>query len=216
MLHRDIKPSNVLMENGTAKLGEFGLVTDNLVLGYGSQAGYGDHLAVEVWQGEPTSKKTDIWALGMTLYRLLHGAEWYSRSVEPRYIIVNGGFANTLKWLPHVPKRWRTVIRKMMADDPGKRYQNAEEVLAALGSLETGTNWDCTVEPDCVTWKAQKNDRLITVTWEKHSASKSKYSWRAESEPISGNGRTRTLGSSNGQISCADSEKALKEFFNSR
>jgi eukaryotic-like serine/threonine-protein kinase len=132
--------SNVLVENGTAKLGDFGLATDNLVLGYGSQPGYSDHLAVEIWQGEGTSKTTDIWALGMTVYRLLHGAEWYSRSVKPRCIIANGGFANSLKWLPHVPKRWRTVIRKMMADDPRQRCQNAEEMLAALGTLDNSVH----------------------------------------------------------------------------
>jgi serine/threonine protein kinase len=214
MLHRDIKPSNLLIENGTAKLGDFGFATDDLVLGYGSQAGYGDHLAVEVWNGEGTSKKTDIWALGMTVYRLLHGAEWYSRFVKPRYVIADGGFANSLKWLPHVTKRCRTVIRKMMADDPKQRYQNAEQVLAALGTLEAGTTWTCTVEPDRITWKAKKNDRLISVEWERHSAFK--YSWRAESEPADGKGRTRTLGSSNGQISYADSDKELKDFFKSR
>ena len=214
MLHRDIKPSNLLMENGTAKLGDFGLVTNDLVLGYGSQAGYGDHLAVEVWQGEGTSRKTDIWALGMTIYRLLHGADWYSRFVKPRYVIANGGFAASLKWLPHVPKRWRTVIRKMMADDPRQRYQNAEQVLAAFGKLETGTNWECTVDPHRVAWKAKKNDRLITVVWEKYSAFK--YSWRAESEPADGKGRTRTLGSSSGRISYANSDNELRKFFKSR
>jgi eukaryotic-like serine/threonine-protein kinase len=119
-----------------------------------------------------------------------------------------------LKWLPHVPKRWRTVIRKMMADDPRQRYQNAEQVLAALGTLKTGTNWGCTIEPDRITWKANKKDRLITVVWEKHSAFK--YWWRAESEPTDGRGRTRTLGSSNGQISYAASDKELKDFFKSR
>ncbi len=214
MLHRDIKPSNVLMENRTAKLGDFGLVTDNLVLGYGSQAGYGDHLAVEVWRGGPTSKKTDIWALGMTIYRLLHGAQWYSRSVEPRFVIGNGDFAASLKWLPHVPKRWRTMIRKMMADDPRERYQNSEQVLAALAKLEINTDWECSVDPDRVTWSGKKGDRHVMVVWEQHS--KFKHSWRAESQPTNGQGRKRTLASSNGQISYAASEKELKNFFKSR
>jgi serine/threonine-protein kinase len=214
MLHRDIKPSNLLSEDGVTMLGDFGFATDELVRGYASNAGYGDHLAIEVWQGHGTSAKSDIWALGMTIYRLLHGTDWYLRLVKPRYVIANGGFADSLKWLPHVPKRWRTVIRKMMADAPLQRYQNAEQVLAALGTLEIGTNWECTVEPNCVTWKAKKNNRVITVVWEKQSAFK--YSWRAGSQPAGGKGRTRTLASSNGHISYASSDKELKEFFKSR
>src|SRR5262249_50868481 len=95
MLHRDIKPGNVLLdESGVTKLGDYGLVTDNIILGYGSQAGYADHIAPEVWQGSGTSVRSDIWALGMTLYRLLHGAQWYSSSPTPRAVVPNGGFVD--------------------------------------------------------------------------------------------------------------------------
>jgi eukaryotic-like serine/threonine-protein kinase len=164
--------------------------------------------------GGPTSAKSDIWALGMTIFRLLHGAEWYSRAVRPKFVIADGGFVGSLKWLPHVPKRWRSVIRKCMADDPRQRYQNAEQMLAALGRLETGTNWECTVEPSRISWKGRKRDRLVTILWEKHSTFK--YSWCAESAPADGKGRTRTLGASRGQISYADADRELRDFFKSR
>lgn len=53
MLHRDIKPGNILLNAaGVAQLGDFGLVTDRLILGYGSQAGYSDHIAYEVWSAK--------------------------------------------------------------------------------------------------------------------------------------------------------------------
>ena len=84
------------------------------MFGYASHAGYSDHLAYELWHGVGTSVRSDIWALGMTLYRLIYGADWYARAVKPRFIIKEGGFADKLTWLPHVPKRWRTVIRKML------------------------------------------------------------------------------------------------------
>ena len=35
-----------------------------------SGIGYKDHIAYEVWSSAQTSQKSDIWALGMTLYRL--------------------------------------------------------------------------------------------------------------------------------------------------
>jgi len=49
MLHRDIKPGNILLsKQQIAQLGDFGIVTDDIILGYGSAAGYIDHLSPEV------------------------------------------------------------------------------------------------------------------------------------------------------------------------
>lgn len=36
-----------------------------------------DHLAPEVHTDQVTSVKTDVWALGMTIYRHLHGDAFY-------------------------------------------------------------------------------------------------------------------------------------------
>jgi serine/threonine-protein kinase len=66
----------------------------------------------------------------MTLYRLLHGAEWYSRGPAPRGIVRNGGFADTLQWLPHITPKWRRFIRKLLNDDPdfaASKYQSGSD-----------------------------------------------------------------------------------------
>jgi eukaryotic-like serine/threonine-protein kinase len=196
MIHRDIKPGNILLnKNGAAQLGDFGLVTDNIVVGYASGQGYSDHLAPEVLNGGGTSVKSDVWALGMTIYRMLHGAEWYSRLPQPRHIAGKGGFAKHLPFLPHIPKAWRTVLRTMMHDDTNARYQTANAALAAYAKFQTTPRWECDITADKVSWTCLHKKRKYFVVWEKVGTST--YNWSAWSEPT-GKGNKRSLGSSTG------------------
>lgn len=211
MIHRDIKPGNILIDSiGVAQLGDFGLVTDNLVLGYADQAGYTDHVAHEVWLGGGTNVKTDVWALGMTLYRLLHGKVWYEESPAPRYIVRNGKFADSLEWLPHVPKAWRRVIRKMLNDNPALRYQSAGEVFNALSMLPT-SEWITAVSPGSIRWEQFGVRRSRVVEWTQHSARK--HEWKAWSQPTGGSGRTMKLGGSNGLVAKRQAMQELEQFF---
>lgn len=211
MLHRDIKPGNILLNAaGVAQLGDFGLVTDNLVLGYGSQAGYADHIAYEVWHSEGTSARTDIWALGMTLYRLLHGKVWYELGTAPRYVVANGGFADSLRWLPHIPKAWRRAIRKMLNDEKALRYQSTSQVLNALSNLPTPV-WKPMVSPSLVRWEQLVGDRRRVVEWTEQSPTK--HEWKAWSEPVGTAGRVKTLGGSAGLVSKSKALRELENFF---
>lgn len=198
MIHRDIKPSNILLnKDGVAQLGDFGLVTDQIVLGYASQQGYVDHLAPEVHAGGGTSVKTDIWALGMTIYRLVHGGEWYSSlPAPPRHAVGKAGFAKNLPFLPHVPKVWRTVIRTMMHDDPKSRYQTANAVSQAYSRLHTTPRWSCIVNPTKIEWTCVHKTRKYFAIREQTGPGK--YSWSAWSEPAAGKGNRRNLGSAVG------------------
>lgn len=211
MLHRDIKPGNILIDAvGVAQLGDFGLVTDNLILGYGSQAGYLDHIAYEVWLGNGTSVKTDLWALGMTLFRLLHGQIWYDEAIAPKHIVQDGGFVDTLKWLPHIPKAWRRAIRKMLNDDPALRYQTAGQVLNALSGLPT-PNWATTVTPNLVRWEQILGARRKIVEWTQHSPRS--HEWKSWSEPFGVPGRSKSLGGSNGKVPRRQLIKQLEDYF---
>ena len=211
MLHRDIKPGNVLIDGaGVAQLGDFGLVTDNLIMGYGSQAGYSDHIAYEVWLGRGTSTKSDIWALGMTLYRLLHGKAWYEDALSPQSIVRDGRFANTLHWLPHITKPWRRAIRKMLNDDTSLRYQTAGQVLNALSGLPT-PSWSTTVTPSLVRWEQSSKGRLKVVEWSRQSAQK--HEWKAWSEPVGKAGRIKFLGGSLSAITKKQATNELEAFF---
>jgi serine/threonine-protein kinase len=211
LIHRDIKPANILLDTrGNAMIGDFGLVTDDIVFGYASDAGYYDHLAYEVWQGKGTSVRSDVWALGATLFRLLHGKLWYEEMPEPKDVIAHGGFADGLKWLPHIPKRWRRVIRQMMEDDSSKRYQSADQALSAIASLPVTPAWNASVDPNLVRWELESGSRLNIVEW---SRIPRQHQWVAWSEPSAGRkGRKMTLGGSKGIVSRKQAISELEKY----
>lgn len=211
MLHRDIKPANLLLDASKhTRLADFGLVTDDILFGYASLAGYTDHLAKEVFEDGITSIKSDVWAFDMTAYRLLHGLRFYSELPPPRNLIQDGGFAKKLPWLPHIPDRWRRFVRQAMQDDPYCRIQSAVEILKCLEKLPVEPDWECDYSEQKVTWNRIRKNRRVEVNWLKHSLRK--HEWEAYSFPLD-EGKRHRLGGSAGYIGKADVIRQLSLFF---
>ena len=76
LLHRDIKPDNILLTHcRTAKLGDFGLArpVELATAGNGLLVGTPHFMAPELFEGQPHSHATDVFALGITFYMMLTG-----------------------------------------------------------------------------------------------------------------------------------------------
>lgn len=210
MLHRDIKPGNLLMDRSrVSKLGDFGLVTDDIILGYADAAGYIDHLAPEVFETGQTSSRTDFWALGMTIYRLLHGDAWYRSSPAPRHLVRDLGYADRLTWLPHISSRWRRLIRGMLNDNPHQRLATHGKVLDALAGIAGEDCWDYDTIGASSRWRKRTKGRLIEVTLEPAGR---KWAWSAVSHPTA-KGVKRTVGTSGGAVNRAAADRSLRAFF---
>lgn len=211
MIHRDIKPGNILGAKKRFKIGDFGLVSDTLVFGYASDQGYTDHLAPEVHRDGLTSAQTDVWALGMTIYRILHGHPFYQENftgVDIACSIQNGGFALKLPWLPHVPDAWRKFLRKAMHDDTKHRFKTAFAMCQAAASLPIEPDWECNYSPNRVTWSRDKGSRQIQVEW--NIIGPKTHLWSANS---TGGVRDRRLDGVNTPIGKTEAVKALEGFF---
>jgi eukaryotic-like serine/threonine-protein kinase len=211
MVHRDVKPGNILRSKKRFKVGDFGLVSNSLIFGYASAAGYSDHLAPEVHQDDLTSAQSDVWALGMTIYRLLHGHPFYQAhftGIDIPESIKNGRFASCLPWLPHIPNAWRKFIRKAMHDDTAQRFKTGFAMCQAGASLSIEPGWECDYTPKKAHWKRKKGNRQIEVTRE--VLSPRKHLWSAISV---GGRRSRWLDGVKTPVSGSQATEELEAFF---
>jgi len=134
VVHRDLKPANVfLCEDGRVKVLDFGLAH---ALGRRRiDGGTPAYMAPEQWKGAPEDERTDVFALGVLLYRMLSGelpfpeqsdgkAFRSSRSSRP---------AAALE-VPEAPALG-TFAGRMLEKDPVDRPRDGREVLDALSTF---------------------------------------------------------------------------------
>lgn len=145
VLHRDIKPANIMLCDFGAKLSDFGLAT---VLGNrqaGSPKGYITHLAPEYFKNKATTELTDIYAMGITLFRSCnHIDDWADivRSLRnPRQKIINGKLISAIGFQSFVPRKLKRIINKACAINPMQRYQSAFEMRQALERVQLLIDW---------------------------------------------------------------------------
>eukprot|EP00474_Spongospora_subterranea_P010745 CRZ11203.1 hypothetical protein [Spongospora subterranea] len=87
-MHRDIKPSNILLDaGGNAKLGDFGLTNNvggaSIDESYrGTICGTPGFLSPELERSDKYNVKSDVWALGCTLYEILALRSVFQDTVE--------------------------------------------------------------------------------------------------------------------------------------
>lgn len=128
LIYRDMKPANTILKpDGSVKFIDFGIMraykpnqsSDTCCLG---TKGYA---APEQFGGSQTDARTDIFGLGMTMFRLVTGIN----PTEPPYEIKPICLVN-----PNLPKGLEYIISKCTQPNPAERYQSCDELMADLNN----------------------------------------------------------------------------------
>jgi TolB-like protein len=133
VLHRDLKPANVFVTTrGQVKILDFGMAHafGRRRLSGGTPA----YMAPEQWADDPEDERTDVFALGVMLYRMLTG-EYPFPEDGGRWASGPAG-APGLD-LPGVP-RLAELVGRMLAMAPRERIRDGAAVLEALAPVEEG------------------------------------------------------------------------------
>jgi serine/threonine protein kinase len=150
LVHRDIKPGNILVDRaGTVKILDMGLARffndeeDILTKKYDENVlGTADYLAPEqALDSHGVDIRADIYSLGATLYFVLTGRTPFSEGTVAQKLIWHQTrqpkAIRTLR--PEVPPALVAVVERMMAKDPGQRYQSPVDISLALEPWTGGT-----------------------------------------------------------------------------
>ena len=143
VIHRDIKPANMLLTAaGDIKISDMGaaLLLD-IEQTQISNIGSPGYMSPEQLRSEVLTHQTDIYSLGVVMYRLLTGyAPFKADNLPALCQLILHSTPPTLRSLrPDIPPQLERVVLRAMHKDKGERYQNWKDFgsdLAALGRFE--------------------------------------------------------------------------------
>lgn len=140
VLHRDLKPANILLDSERGPLlSDFGLaklVGEHSISSSGDIVGTPHYIAPEVWEGQPVTAQSDIYALSCILYEMLTGDKVFKGETPPQVMLAHfSPLALPQGWPEGVPDGLGVVLKSALARKPADRFASAAEMAQALAAL---------------------------------------------------------------------------------
>ena len=128
ILHRDIKPSNIIIRpDGLLTLIDFGSSCFIKDTGNKPQFVSRGYSAPELYNGEPSTRQTDIYSIGALLYYILTDYQ-----IPPANEMEEGEKIPTISEFHKVPKRLEKAVMKAIEASPEKRTKHLYQLKILL------------------------------------------------------------------------------------
>jgi len=152
IVHRDLKPNNILMDEGdNPYLADFGLAKfteGKIELTNTMMTGTAAYMAPEIARQGKSTKRADIYALGIMLFEMLTGKLPY-QGETPYNILsahVNQPIPKIHEFRPDLPEAMQAVIDKAIAKEPEHRFASATEMAVAFKAALNVPKSDSVIE----------------------------------------------------------------------
>lgn len=142
LVHRDISPQNLLLSpDGTLKLIDFGIAkaaTNRNLTHPGMTKGKVGYFSPEQAMGKSLDGRSDLFSLGVTLYRLASGRtpfEDVSNPAARNRVLLSGQWQSLERVCPGLPVGFYTVLNRALRVEPEERFDNARDMREALEAV---------------------------------------------------------------------------------
>jgi serine/threonine protein kinase len=127
IVHRDLKPANVFIENGTIKVGDYGLAKSISTASRTAQTqsiGTVHYMAPEISTGN-YNKQIDTYAAGVILYEMVTGRVPFDGESAGEILMKH---LTTPPDLSKVPPEWVSIVARALSKNPVQRYASMTEM----------------------------------------------------------------------------------------
>jgi serine/threonine protein kinase len=132
VVHRDLKPANIFIENGTLKVGDYGLckALGNSHREQTRNIGTVHYMAPEISTGN-YNKQIDVYSCGVILHEMLTGVVPFDGESDGEILMKH---LTAVPDLSRVPEPFRPVIARALDKNPVRRFTTMTEFARAVES----------------------------------------------------------------------------------
>jgi eukaryotic-like serine/threonine-protein kinase len=137
VVHRDVKPANIMVtKEGVVKVVDFGIarLTDMSMTQPNMMIGSRAYMSPQLYKGERADARSDIWAVGVSLYELLAYKRPFTGDSEAELMfhIIYEKPEDLMGQSPECTEELAAIVSKMLEKKSEDRYQSMDDLMHAI------------------------------------------------------------------------------------